>query len=807
MDDPWGSPWTTAAPAERTPSPTKSDLEPPPRAFLSATSSPRLPAASIASPWADDNDGFGDWAAADTTATSVQSGSGSGWAGGWGGAGSDSASAHGNQHLTPTPKDEGFGFAQASPIAWPGNIAFSPNTKNGSVSAFRQPSPDPWASEFNDSNDGKGAQSTPRFVLDRPSTPSLAKDSEVNALHEESAAWNENGLRAVVDEAGDVASDIRPVEEDAPHGIAGTEEIETTPETGHHDQSRPSTGSRPRSSRSRSSSTSRNDTDSDGDRQDSPITSIDEDARSRVALPARKVSGKIQVLVEKFDGLAKAAVEEPLPTRRESTPRKEGASTAETASEESTDFGDFEDAEQAPSTPPTQDPDLSSPVCSVEQTPTPRMRSPETPTRQRLSSATHTSPPDVRSPVAKLVPAKFDVDLTQIDSLFDDLQLDPPISHEDLHSVLPDHVITDSFTQISERKAWYRISRQGSSRMHNAGDDDSYQRVAWPTSTVHHETLKIVRRWMEQDSITGRTTLGGGANRTNMFNWDSAAQPIALEQIFANRRRQARPTSLQQPPRRTGILPPAPTSPGSTNGSVTISKQRPTSLVGASAAGFGWSTSPVQQRPVEIPQPTTARKSGIKEAQALDTTPHGTPSQAPAPAMPPSTKDEDEDEWGEMVSSPAVNATPMTLPSFGGPDSKLPGASKPGVPPLPPSSNPAPALPAARQSTDGRNADLWEQPPLVMPAKQPAVESWTGSAQPLHSGPPAQPVVTTGTPALDPGFTPTTPLEILSPLPISAKTPIEPPSTIPPSVESQKEDEALVRQIVDNLPDLSYMLR
>ncbi|KAH8908568.1 hypothetical protein BR93DRAFT_925662, partial [Coniochaeta sp. PMI_546] len=804
MDDPWGSPWTSAAPAERTPSPTKSDLEPPPRAFLSATSSPRLPAISVASPWAEDNDGFGDWTGADTTATSVQSGSG--WAGGWGGAGSDTASTHGHQHLTPTPKDEGFGFAQASPIAWPGSIALSPGSKNGSSSAFRQPSPDPWASEFDDFREGQGAQSTPRFVLDRPSTPSPAKEPEDEALHEESAsAWNEDGLRAVVDEATEGVAPIRPEEGHPAHSPGSTGHIEDTFESDHPEQSRPSTSSRARTSHSRSSSSSPNDTDSDGDRQDSPITSIDEDARSRIALPSRKVSGKIQVLVEKFDGLAKAAVEDPLPVRRESTPRKKGTSDIETPSEEIADFGDFEDAEEAPPTPVVQDSQTTSPRRSVERTPTPRMGPPETPRRQTFSSVTATTSPDVNSPVTKLVPAKFDVDMKQIDSLFDNLQLDSSIAHEDLNTILPDHIINDSFTQISERKAWYRISRQGSSRMHNAGDDEGYRRVAWPTTTVHDETLKIVRRWMEQDSITGRTTLGGAANRANMFNWDSAAQPVPLDQVFAKRRRQARPTSLQQPPKTTAIIPPAPTSTGNSNSSITVSRPRPTSLAGPSAAGFGWSTSPVKQVPAGMPRPLEPSESGLKEGQTIDTSSNGTLGQTSAPSNPSLPQDDEDDEWGEMISSPAVDVKPMTLPGFGESGNNTIPEARSSLP----AASTVPVLPTGRQSAEGTFgtiSDAWGQPPSVMPPKQSLVEPRTTIEQPSYSGLPAKPTVTTATSVSNHGFTPTTPLEIISPLPISAETPIEPTTTTSPPIRNQAEVESMVQQIVNNLPDLSYML-
>ncbi|KAB5545536.1 hypothetical protein GE09DRAFT_211632 [Coniochaeta sp. 2T2.1] len=816
MDDPWGSPWTTATPAsrERTPSPTKSDLEPPPRAFISTNGSPRLPAVSVASPWADDNDGFGDWASADninnSTATSTSGvHSASGWAGGWGGTGSDTPGLHGHQHLSPTPKEEGFGFAQASPIAWPGSIALSPGYKNGNGSAFRQPSPDPWASEFDDFRKGSDAHSTPSFVLDRPATPSSpAKQPETEVVREESAsAWNEDGLRAVVDETAEGSDAISRTAEDAAHGTADTKELPDTLEPEGADQSRPSTSSKPRSSHSRSSSTSRHDSDSEGDRQDSPITSIDEDARSRIALPPRKVSGRIQVLVEKFDGLAKAASDENLPVRRESTPRKGDAFDAGTPSEEVGDFGDFEDAEEDPPMTPVRESRTPSPRTSLERTPTPRVRAPETPIRQRPASAA-TASPNVKSPVAKRAPVHFDVDLSQIDGLFNDPKQDPVVTHGTLDSLLPDHIITDSFSEISERKAWYRISRQGSSRMHNSGDAESYRRVAWPTTTVHEETLKIVRRWMEQDSITGRTTLGGSGNRTNMFNWDSAAEPVALEQIFAKRRRPQRPVSLQQPPKVAAIIPPA-RSPlaGAANGAAAPPKQRPMSLVGASTGAFGWSTSPVTQQSAKQ-QPNAPTTAVQPETRPLDMPPKKVLDQKPAPLNPPAAQEDDDDDWGEMMSSPPVNAKPMTLPGFGGAVSLLPDTSPlPGAP-LPPS-HPPPTIRPTADTNHTPLPDLWAQPPPsppIIPPNQTATVQQNPERLPSYFGLPPKPTVTTSMPASSAAFTPTTPLEILSPLPLAVVTPIEPAKPALRGKNEMKEDDQ-VRDILEGLPDLSYMLR
>lgn len=795
MDDPWGSPWTSAGRAGRTPSPTKSDLEPPPRAFLSVSSSPKLPAVSADSPWADDKDGFGDGFAADSATTSAQSP----WGGRWGGA--DAGVAHDQQQLTPTPGDGGFGFGQASPITWPGNIA-SPNANN--TNAFRQPSPDPWASEFDDFRGATDVQSTPRSVLNRPSTPTLEKELGSGQSEEElGPVWDHGHGGTGVDAATEGAAADHEAEGDLTDGTTTIHDARDSLGSDDGDQPRLRTSPKPRSSRSRSSSVSRNDSDSERERQDSPITSVDEDAKARIAIPPRKVSGKIQVLVEKYDGLAQAAVDEPVPVVRDSglIPPKRSTPGTETPSEAATDFGDFEDADETPPTPSAQFSEPSSPRHStrdsVERTPTPRRGSPE-----RAPSVTVTASTDVRSTVTKRAPVKFDVDLERIDSLFDDLQPGPPSSHENPVSFLPDHIITDSFTQISERKAWYRISRHGSSRMHNSGDNDNYRRVAWPTTTVHDETLKIVRRWMEQDSITGRTTLGGGSNRTNMFNWDSAAEPVALEDIFAKRRRPPRPMSLQQPVKKAALIPPAPTSASSTNSAVTAPTQRPLSLAGPPAAAFGCSTSPIEQLPVEI-QPTRPRGSDLKQELSLAPALANAPSQRPALLNPPAPQEDDDDDWGEMVSSPPVDAKPMSLPVFGGPETTSGLSLVPSTDLLPGSS----ARPHTANVGHSSIEDLWELPQPEKPRKELPIDT-PATAEPLsYFGQPVKPTVAPATSVTSPNFTPTTPLATMPPLPIPAETPIEQTSQLQPATDEQANVDFAAHRILDNLPDLSYMLR
>ncbi|RDA90716.1 hypothetical protein CP533_4047 [Ophiocordyceps camponoti-saundersi (nom. inval.)] len=95
--------------------------------------------------------------------------------------------------------------------------------------------------------------------------------------------------------------------------------------------------------------------------------------------------------------------------------------------------------------------------------------------------------------------------------------------------------VKDTFSNVSERKAWYRISRPGSMRRHVLGDEDGYTRVGWAKSRTREHTLKIVRRWMEEDSIGSRNVLGRrlGSGRSTLFNWDSpASTAVPIGELF-----------------------------------------------------------------------------------------------------------------------------------------------------------------------------------------------------------------------------------------------------------------------------------
>src|SRR5690606_6042190 len=78
------------------------------------------------------------------------------------------------------------------------------------------------------------------------------------------------------------------------------------------------------------------------------------------------------------------------------------------------------------------------------------------------------TPSSPRSPVHKRDKPKFDIDPALIPTIFPDIP-SPALPEE-----LPEH-IHDTFTSTAERKAWYRLSRQGTARLHNFGDDENYR--------------------------------------------------------------------------------------------------------------------------------------------------------------------------------------------------------------------------------------------------------------------------------------------------------------------------------------------
>ncbi|KAI2608800.1 uncharacterized protein GGS25DRAFT_491607 [Hypoxylon fragiforme] len=848
MDDPWGSPWASSDLTSKrdppAPSPPKNLLIPPPKAFFSSTSS-----LQTLSPWVDD--GFKDWKGDDQPDITTKPLDWGVWA--------DSSSQI--SHPSPRLNDSG----RRSPLAWPSSAATSPGLRplprSRSPSVFLPHSPDPWAAEVslqdrkNDLSTISNIPESPiasaqrepiekplRVAQDKPTPKARRNGAQLkkreNIINKQASELEPTPLSPNAD--GPYISDTNP---------APKADIHNTP--------------------SRSSSTFSVDSTNGPDVQDSPITSIDEDPKLRLQVASRRPSGKVQELVGIYNGIDKATTEEPHPPTRLEPSRNQsrGRSPSQvrsTRGEDDGDFGDFEDVHSEynkptseigppasrgrPSTPRTQLHDTSLPGHLNELTESPAVVS-------RLASI------PVQQLIEKFGPIKFDIDFQSIDKLFSDIPPDAGGNTREAHE-LSDRVIADSFTTISERKTWYRISRYGSMRKHDSGDDDNYHRVEWSTSRLHGDTIKIVRRWMEEDSISGRISLGAG-KRVSAFNWDSSAAPIDLGKVFARKASAAhsRNTSVQSPtqssarsiqsvdstpePRRSIQSPIKP--PGA------ISSPRENSF-----PSFGWSSD--AKRSSSIPPPILGNNNKdsqhVKSASltSLASTKTGSSTHVPAPIRPhhqlsqvePALEDDDDDDWGEMVSSPRVETHPAPIlapkPSI---DAGSVWASFVNNKPIPDGKKPVISH-GSSMSMPKLSVSI---PQSTQASKQGASQSSSSSAKALRINPPwpladfsnfqGSPASTPQSPRKDPwppagfsGFGSPLSGPTLSQantlktqtmaIPTSLEIPIvqsdeekirgtEVPvkgilSPIQKSDDEQDQDD-VVNSIVRNLPDLSYMLR
>lgn len=225
---------------------------------------------------------------------------------------------------------------------------------------------------------------------------------------------------------------------------------------------------------------------------------------------------------------------------------------------------------------------------------------------------------------------------------------------------LPDSVIADSFTNVNERKTWYRISRFGSSRKHDQGNDETYRRVTWQNSEVRNKTIRIVRRWMEEDSIAGKVILGkkSAAIGASMFNWDSSEPAIEIDTLLRQKREESRPASRDN------------------------SQFAPTAVaVEQDEAAFAWGSSgadtPKDIEPIELPPtetkdlktPETSRvpspslgwspwdespKASHRPSSTVPSVPSGLHFSESVAYEAEEDEVDDDDDWGEMVTSQAV---------------------------------------------------------------------------------------------------------------------------------------------------------
>ncbi|KAI1753257.1 hypothetical protein F4782DRAFT_87661 [Xylaria castorea] len=806
MDDPWGSPWASNdAPSENDPPPSSRKntfLSPPPKAFFGNGTS--LPTQS---PWSGnrDDDSFNIWTAADRADSADSQNE---W-GVWGESGVQPP-----PRLSPRLGTSG----KESPLAWPENAAPSPaflgNSRSRTPSILRHNSPDPWAAELSLTN---------RSDVELPNSLKAATSN---------APTIETGQAEQAEQASHMATGIGTrentndeehlVEEGFAIGGAGAYEENGGPSTSlglvHED-----TNTRSKQDPavceplSRPSSTFTLDSHDGPDRQDSPITSIDEDRGIRIQNNMRKTSGKVQEMVGKYDGLARAVSEEPPTLGQYESSRTASREKSQERSgfedDNGAGFGNFEDA-LANLDRATASPGGASFSSEFSSTPKAEIKAVFARKPRHEGEEDGTSITEIPHVQPQKVPNKFrdisfDTNLANLDKLFPNLPNSLASSSTESWEV-SDHVVSDSFATISERKSWYRISRYGSMRKHNSGDDENYHRVTWQTSQLHDDTVKIVRRWMEEDSYAGKAILGG-TKRTGFFDWDSDAAPVKLDEVFRRRKSVTKHTRTTSIPAGNTAIQSASAVERPYRNSTGISL--PTELSSGSqlitpVPSFGWNSEAPATHPVH------------HSSQNMDLAPAPTQTSAPTPApalrkiashrLEPiqiTSTDEEDDDWGEMVSSPRATGTNVETSVSAFPLPQAPTENH----------EPTPRLSLAISNVD-EPTELNSLPPKVM--QPPPSDPWLFSdfsaldklKQPhnLSSGHASQAVEGCTVPESNSSLRDRNSLDVSSNKASPASVPSK--GTAGDSnplnlLGHDSQDDIIVQRILQSLPDLSYMLR
>ncbi|GAP90762.1 putative glucan 4-alpha-glucosidase-like protein [Rosellinia necatrix] len=814
MDDPWGSPWaSTASLPDNDPPPSSradSFLSPPPKAFFGNGTSP-----SAHSPWSGshDGDGLGVWATSDRTDSADNQ---TGW-NTWAEAGIQPP------RLSPRLSSSGEnGF-----LAWPENAAPSPvfmaNSRSRTPSILRNPSPDPWGAELSLAN-----RSDPQL----PGSSEVAGDGP--AIETGSVEGPPQAPQTVTDigTGGNMDDGESPTEDRT--GSQRVDAIGTIgrPGTGHNFvNTNVDAGSAldatVNESPSRPLSTYTIDSHDAPERQDSPITSIDEDRGVRMQSSPRKTSGKVQELVGVYNGLSRSASEEPPTLSRAGTPQMaspEKSVERDNIEDAQVGFGDFEGRPEGNGRI-TRSADAASSFSSPSSTPRTKLKNDsarEVGTEREMDhivtpEATMSQFPSISS---KTWDVSFDTDLSLVDELFPNLSASPTGSFRGAWEI-PDHVVSDSFAAISERKAWYRVSRYGSMRKHNFGDDENYHGVSWMSSQLHGDTIKIVRRWMEEDSYAGRVTLGG-TKRTGFFDWDSDAAPIELDEVFRRKQPATQHTRTTSIPANHAIAQTklADDKPYRNSIAITLPLELQSVNPIPPAPSFAWNSDAKGIAPKE----DHSRQDSGNLNHVL--APTQAPVHRPVPIQTTLTGEEDDDDWGEMVSSPCVTKHHIdpqigTLPFPEPPvahqetthqrSTSISDLSEPAGPKLPSPQNTQPKTSDRVLFPNVSSLDELEQAPRSPTRHTSQSENFTALEAIALTRNQNSPKATSHKPKMK-----GTPGEIL----VISKEVVNkaPTGSVPPkgttvvwdsvgSTENEKQDDIIIQKIIQSLPDLSYMLR
>ncbi|KAF7880608.1 uncharacterized protein EAF02_007454 [Botrytis sinoallii] len=735
MDDPWGSPWADEL---------NNDDGLGVRSIDNVTDGNQVGKASEAlrnnvnATWGTSDDGFGDWEE-DTGKKK-------------GGLGLDGAAEQWDtpnrgRELEVVKDDVGAlspGWGNTSPSPARAAPKLSPSLLEEPVAIAREPSPDPWANAVHSEesatvedkpNSGATITNLDTFqevveeatdedfevespeafeaIVSQPEDSDETKFEPVELPFDETAETAIGGINTDNEETIGLGIDLEP-KSDLCTEIIEEEHRESD------DTVLPSTQV-PEHESSRPSSSPSDISHHDELLPDSPRTSLDEEPkRSRTT---RAVSPDVQEPAKEFDDPAKPEnelVAEDAKSEEETDgstePDNEHAAVTESDAAENDeemeqssnvedpnddDFGDFGDFEEGFS-------DDGEEVLENHNS-----------IGQPISSELATPPnesSEIRLPKRPTGPVDFSIDLTSVKTLFGEAKEDHNEAAEKIF--IPDTIIADTFASTEERKMWYRVSRYGTMRKYNTGDDENYVRISWAPSQVKQETQKIVARWMEEDRNNGHLSLDGTSKGGSLFGWnDLNAPPVPLATILGSKRKSvkleakvAAKESVEVP--RESSKEVTQDQSGSKSRSPSKPRERsPTNSVDSGVnkkapppppvAQFGWASSPAMQNASGITPPDTgsfmktftlpmnssfgnfgqlspalpspAPKSpiepppsfaqAVKKPRPISMPPPSTNSSNGKPAnlafiSNDSDDEEEDDEWGEMVSSPIVTEAP-----------------------------------------------------------------------------------------------------------------------------------------------------
>lgn len=687
MDDPWGSPWADEL-HHSIPHPDSKGHG----LTLAHTTTQRTTADTIQKtdgPWGGHGGHFGDWAEDSVLQDATESDGVSGANPAWEPQGTEEIKADGGG-LSPQWDRSQAGSGHSTP-------KLSPTLLPKPVDVSRQPSPDPWVTAAVPLDEDYQKHIPRRWG--QHTEASSGSTILSGPPHGTAAEQDENSLAEVKDSAPRKSADDRVIVEDT---LDSSREDPQTPILRDYLTGEEVDGV------SRSSSSPSDHSQHDEIHPESPRTSV-EDETNRPEVQ-RHVSEKIQVLVEHFDGLAKAQLEDPAISGKShdsngdgnnAGPHDEGVARFETRpqsvadldqEDDDDDFGDFEDGQSQIDETPGQDEHTS----KDQPSRSPDDESCEDPKELMLP----TMVPSRHTQTRDFGRAEYTVDTAALGALYPELKSELPKDPAN-KLFIPDAIPHDSFSSVEERKMWYRLSRYTTLRQHNSGDDDNYVRVTWAQSKIREETLKIAAKWMEQDRISGRVVLGGDSKDGTLFGWnDPKAAPVPLTTAFAEKKGKKKPhtagmtETAPEAPREwpTGLVKARPSSKtrspsqrrrrSSTKGSKPFEA---TKSVPLPVASFTWNSEsqPIPPLPKPDPKPVPFQLSGLSSQKPAPSTELQPASSILAPIAPTQQNPNGlnpptlsitttqspslnfNDDWGDMVSSPVVAAPSRMQPSHG----------------------------------------------------------------------------------------------------------------------------------------------